>query len=207
MDQGIINAEKIKYKRQVVRRKLDAIEYGYELEPITILEAIEYTDIAWKDVKQSTIANCFKKAGYKLANQREESPEEIDNIVNEDEDLVKNRKQFFDQWEQLIKAKTTVIFPDDFSSAQEFLNIDKDLPSFGTLTDEEILAQVANNDTEQNEENDEEEQNPIVQTKVTNEDFKKAFETMKLFLYQQDVDSSKEIHHLNKIHEYFEDVA
>ena len=113
------------YKKNVVRRKLVSIEYGYEMEPITILDAIEYTDKAWREIKQSTIANCFRKAGYKLANQREESPEEIDNIVNEDEDLVKNRKQFFDQWEQLIKAKTTVIFPDDFSSAQEFLNIDK----------------------------------------------------------------------------------
>jgi hypothetical protein len=30
------------------------------------------------EVKQSTIANCFRKAGYKLANQREESPEEIE---------------------------------------------------------------------------------------------------------------------------------
>ena len=53
MDQGIINAEKIKYKKQVVRRKLDAIEYGYEMEPISILDAIEYLDKAWSSLLES----------------------------------------------------------------------------------------------------------------------------------------------------------
>jgi len=43
MDQGIINTLKVKYKKQVVRRRLDAIEYGYEMEPISILGSIQCT--------------------------------------------------------------------------------------------------------------------------------------------------------------------
>ncbi len=206
MDQGIINAEKIKYKKQVVRRKLDAIEYGYEMEPITILDAIEYTAKAWKEVKQSTIANCFRKAGYKLANQPESSTEEMNTLLQEDEDLAKNRKEFFEQWEKMIKAKTTVVFPDDFSSAQEYLNIDQDLPSYGSLTDEEILAQATSNEPEQ-QENDEAADTEITVKKVTKEEFAKAYETMKLFFYQQDKDTDKEMQYLNKIHDAFEDIT
>ena len=137
MDQGIIKTEKVNYKKNVVRRKLDSIEYGYEMEAITILDAIEYTDKAWREIKQSTIANCFRKAGYKLANQ-EESSEEIIHMLKEDDYVALNRKQYFDQWEQLIKTKKTVNFPADFNSAQEFLDIDNDLPSNGLLTNDSI---------------------------------------------------------------------
>ena len=101
MDQGIIKTEKVNYKKNVVRRKLDSIEYRYEMEPITILDAIEYTDKAWREIKQSTIANCFRKAGYKLANQ-EESSEEIIQMLKEDDDVALNRKQYFDQPGKLI---------------------------------------------------------------------------------------------------------
>ena len=118
IDRGIINTVKVKYKKQVLRRKLDAIEYGYEMEPITILDAIEYLDKAWREINQSTIANCFRKAGYKINNQQQESSKEIIRMLNEDDDdLAVSRKQYFEQWEQLIKIKKSVQFLADFNTA------------------------------------------------------------------------------------------
>ncbi len=59
-------------------------------------------------------------------------------MLKEDDYVALNRKQYFDQWEQLIKTKKTVNFPADFNSAQEFLDIDNDLPSNGLLTNDSI---------------------------------------------------------------------
>ncbi len=70
MDQGIIKTEKVNYKKNVVRRKLDSIENGYEMEPITILDAIEYTDKAWREIKQSTIATVNPRYNERFGRQK-----------------------------------------------------------------------------------------------------------------------------------------
>ena len=80
LDQGIIQAFKVKYRSQVVTEKLDAIDYGYELSEFDIYNSIKKIDVAWKNVLEKTIQNCFKKAGFKEENSQEsvEKDEKID---------------------------------------------------------------------------------------------------------------------------------
>ena len=107
------------------------------MEPISILDAIEYLDKAWREIIQSTISNCFRKACYKTNNQQQDSSQKIIRKLNEeDDDWAINKKPCLEQWEQLIKTKKSVQFPTDFNSPQDFLDLDNDLTSYGLLTDE-----------------------------------------------------------------------
>ena len=42
IDQGIIWNSKVQYRRRVIDRKLDSIEYGYDYQEIDVKTAIEY---------------------------------------------------------------------------------------------------------------------------------------------------------------------
>ena len=66
LDQGIINSFKIKYRKQIVKEKLDCLEYGSIFEKIDILNAINKISNAWRDITRTTIMNCFYKAGFKV---------------------------------------------------------------------------------------------------------------------------------------------
>ena len=65
MDQGIIQAFKRRYRTHIVKRKLESIEYGYEIQPITILDSINYIGDAWNNITPQIIKNCYRKAGFK----------------------------------------------------------------------------------------------------------------------------------------------
>ena len=64
MDQGIIQNTKNRYRRRVIDRKLDAIEYEYEYVEIDVKTAIEYLVESWREVTAQTIRNCWRKAGF-----------------------------------------------------------------------------------------------------------------------------------------------
>ena len=53
---------------------------------------LKYIDKAWNQKKQSTIANCFRKAVFKSVSAIEESPEEMNIILNTAEQLVRKKK-------------------------------------------------------------------------------------------------------------------
>ena len=65
LDQGIIHAFKTKYRRQMLQVKLDAIGSCSQIKDIDVLDAINFCIKAWEGIKISTIANCFRKAGFK----------------------------------------------------------------------------------------------------------------------------------------------
>lgn len=66
MDRGIINATKIKYRTQLLKKIIARIDHG-QSPSIDVLEAIYGISTAWNSVSQSTIANCFRNSG--LLNQ------------------------------------------------------------------------------------------------------------------------------------------
>ena len=66
MDQGVINSIKTKYRRHLVNRLLAAIDRNDNSRlNVNIREAINMLSMAWKDVTPTTIANCFRKPGFK----------------------------------------------------------------------------------------------------------------------------------------------
>ena len=67
LDAGIISSFKQGYKQRLTKSALESIENG-DLESycqnITVLDAIKLAQIAWNDVCQQTIVNCWKHCGY-----------------------------------------------------------------------------------------------------------------------------------------------
>lgn len=72
MDQGIIRNLKHLYRKQLLKRLVDAMDaniiqpessVGDVARTITVLEAIQMLSVAWSGVKETTIRNCFAKSG------------------------------------------------------------------------------------------------------------------------------------------------
>ena len=70
MDQGIIANFKHYYRRSIAFSVVELLdnERGDSL-CISIKDAIDRTVLAWKSVKESTISNCFAKAGHAINNE------------------------------------------------------------------------------------------------------------------------------------------
>jgi hypothetical protein len=63
MDQGIIKNLKVHYRRYLLRRRINAIDNKVDFE-FNLLNALYLLKRAWNEVKQETLANCFRKAGF-----------------------------------------------------------------------------------------------------------------------------------------------
>ncbi|XP_065293236.1 tigger transposable element-derived protein 6-like [Dermacentor albipictus] len=66
LDQGIVKAFKVGYRRRLVQRLLINLQLGIELK-VDLHGAIQMLAGAWNDVKKSTIVNCIRKAGFVVA--------------------------------------------------------------------------------------------------------------------------------------------
>lgn len=64
LDQGIIQPFKVKYRTDVAREKLHAIEYCSTIPTIDVLSVIYKIKRAWDNVSVDTIRRCFRKAGF-----------------------------------------------------------------------------------------------------------------------------------------------
>lgn len=65
MDQGIIKALKVKFRKQLVLKIINREEQGKE-PTISVLDAILMLSDAWNDISTTTIKNCFRHAGLYL---------------------------------------------------------------------------------------------------------------------------------------------
>ena len=129
MDQGIINAFKIRYRTHIVRRRTDSIDYGGYDNNLTVLEAIKFVSSAWNTTTSSIIQNCYRKAGFKST-----IVEQVEVQIEEDP----AREEYVQAWADLNKATNSFDFNQD-----EFLSIDNEKPVGSILTDEEILTELA----------------------------------------------------------------
>ena len=55
----------MKYRKQILNDKLEAINTNSQMVNIEILHGINYSVQAWSEIESSTIRNCFRKAGFK----------------------------------------------------------------------------------------------------------------------------------------------
>jgi hypothetical protein len=168
MDQGIINAFKIRYRTHVVKRRIEQIEYGSDEVDMTVLDAIKYLGAAWVATTRSTIANCFRKAGFKFDDDDEDNEEDqpITSFRNACSHLNRIDSSF-------------IVIPDDY------LNIDAELPFAGALTDEEIVASYM---PQVEQESDAEEAETEPEPAMTRAQAMKHLEDFKMFLLQSSED-------------------
>ena len=71
MDQGIIPSLKAKYRAKVIRKYINAMESNKELPKITILDAVAMLEQSWLALPDTTVINCFKKAGISKESQQD----------------------------------------------------------------------------------------------------------------------------------------
>ncbi|CAB4413281.1 unnamed protein product [Rhizophagus irregularis] len=148
-DAGIINSFKAKYRKLLVKNRVEAYEISQQLNKgansLNIHDAIVFCTNAWNAVTQETIYNCWKHTGIlPLVNQ-----EEVDESVNqlgEDNQVEREEIQF------LIDQLPF----DDHMDADEFIHVDDHLKSNEGLTDEEIISLVNLDKNELEVESDEE---------------------------------------------------
>ena len=67
-DQGIIQALKVHYRKNMVKHLITAINSGSTAAnfKITLLDGLQMLRRAWESVTESTISNCFRKGGFIL---------------------------------------------------------------------------------------------------------------------------------------------
>jgi hypothetical protein len=163
----------MKYRRAVVEETIDAIEYGYERPALDVLAAIKKVDAAWKNVTNTTIRNCFRKAGF----QKHDDANEIQ-IIEENDFLNLQSK-----WQ-----KTEVFKAIDFNA---FMFIDSNLMSRGTASDEQILDAVTRvEDKEEEDDADCEENGSGTVPKLTCKQASEWVENLRLFFLQSNLDTS-----------------
>ena len=63
MDQGIIRSLKAWYRTKVIRKYIAAVDAKKPLPKLTILDAMTMLVTAWDGVSETTVVNCFEKAG------------------------------------------------------------------------------------------------------------------------------------------------
>lgn len=68
LDQGIIQAFKVRYRSKILKRilsKIDEVSNANELvKSINVLDAIYLANTAWHEISSTSIRNCFRKAGF-----------------------------------------------------------------------------------------------------------------------------------------------
>uniref|UniRef100_A0A1B6C052 DDE-1 domain-containing protein n=1 Tax=Clastoptera arizonana TaxID=38151 RepID=A0A1B6C052_9HEMI len=139
MDQGVIKNLKHFYRRHLVQTLLtDSLEKN-TFSKIDILQAARMCHSAWGQVSQTTIANCFKKAGF--AKNSDQNPSEV---------LEEDAPSTPDGWEA--------------TAFEEYVNVDEQVAVCGELSDQDILAEVKNNDLSDLEEEEGEEEEVLIPT-------------------------------------------
>ena len=89
---------------------------------ISILEAMKVQAHSWSEVSESTIINCFRKAGFK------------EGVSDEDDDPFSAFKSSIDQ----LRQRDENVIPNDFTY-KDIVTVDDDIAVMGSvMTDEEI---------------------------------------------------------------------
>ena len=89
---------------------------------ISILEAMKVQAHSWSEVSESTIINCFRKAGFK------------EGVSDEDDDPFSAFKSSIDQ----LWQRDENVIPNDFTY-KDIVTVDDDIAVMGSvMTDEEI---------------------------------------------------------------------
>ena len=71
MDEGVIRSLKAKYRANVIRKYINAMESNKELSKITILDVMAMLEQSWFALPDTTVINCFKKAGILKESQQD----------------------------------------------------------------------------------------------------------------------------------------
>ena len=122
LDQGIIQATKLLYRKFLLQNCITKIEDYDSIsefsQSLNVLDAVVYLNLAWNNIKPSTVIKCFHKTGFNLLKQTqiEESKQveeiefEISTMLNDSLFVSKNiaAKEFADFDKKIISDEIII---------------------------------------------------------------------------------------------------
>lgn len=186
MDQGVIKNLKMLYRKQILKRLIFALENNKSIDDaINLRLCISEVAKVWQNyVAESTIQNCFIKAGFS------------ENTVVEE---ISALPQLEDCWNQL--QSTDAI--DQDISLDEFLSVDEDVIVAEYPTDDDILSSLK--DTE--DLGDDNEAEEIEVPKPSKKEMMAAFETIRRGIQSEENVPDDIFQSLNKCEQFYEESA
>jgi hypothetical protein len=129
LDQGIISSFKAFYRKIMISFMISQFENGDDVteKDITLYNAMDFMDNAWKSVTDKTIINCFTKAGFQIKTTIIEKVSENDSDEDSDDNF----------WEKL-----KIFTPISYETFEEYVNFDSHLDCYQELSDQEIVNAV-----------------------------------------------------------------
>ena len=142
MDQGVIRSLKAKYRAKVIRKYINAMESNKELPKITILDAMAMLEQSWSTLPDTTVINCFKKAGISKESQQDSIQDTDDPFAQLSEMLDKLRALDLDLASDNLTAETFI------DTDEEVATSIQSLPSDEELLHEFTIENTSNEDVE-----------------------------------------------------------
>lgn len=155
MDQGVIAAVKAHYKRRICERVLINLQRD-EAMKVNLRSAIDMITASWWQVKASTIAKCFAKAGF-VRNAVVSDPDLRSDVSHHRSDDIDEVLNADDVWSDLVK--NNIAGQDD--TFEGFVNEDcDDFVCEEADTDEAIVAAVRDCDNNVSDDDDDGDSTP-----------------------------------------------
>ena len=139
MDQGVIRCLKAHYRKRLVKLVLCNLDSNKPLPKISLITALQLLVSAWNEVSKATIVNCFRKSKISEKDQT--------NAVNDEDDPFKEMSEEL----QNLREKDSSLVPENLT-AEDFASMDDVVVSTAShLTDNEILLEALQPDTNEEE--------------------------------------------------------
>ena len=155
LDQGVIRSFKCYYRQKLVKHVIAQCTLAQTAEQvsITVLDAVNWISLAWNNVTEQTIKNCFGAAGFPNSSFAV-SPSSTDMDVSVEVDSETNNVNNLLQ--QLDSLLSHIQISGPQLTAAEFIDIDSYIPVFNEWDDNEplrdLIQVVQENDEEAEEE-------------------------------------------------------
>ena len=130
MDQGVIRSLKAHYRALTVQQYIHAVDNNKPMPNISILAAMNMLSTAWNKVYETTIKNCFRRAGISQQSQESAANDSDDPFRDLDEELDALRERAPDVISPEVSTATVTECDDDILTSD----------SEG-LSDQDILAE------------------------------------------------------------------
>ena len=169
-DMGIIENFKRHYRKLLVRRLLHNIDTNKDMDwKPNLLDAIHMTASAWNQVLPETIFKCFRKCwGDSVGLNPEVDPTTDDDAEDPDDDIPLS----------VLRERLQL---DPSLSFNDYLNVDRELATGQTETEESIFAALRDEDNEQNDESEDESTEPESVSMSTSEALVRVRELLSYF--------------------------
>jgi hypothetical protein len=187
-DAGIIKNFKVHYRKSLIKKWIDDVENGKQIEPINIKEVIYMISDAWKQVSLTTIANCWNKT----------------KILPLEENLLANTSDDNDDMRELEQALEEIEMPHNSIklSAIEYVNVDENVQTMDISTEESVVKDILKAQgliDNENSDIDDEDEEEVVDDPVSYNEGKKALEISRKYLEQSSFATEDDIYLLRQI--------